>query len=90
MQQLPLMPLEPPAAQYPERIKSMWRLYGQRADRQCAQCLQLVRKPWGLQYYLKCRVVGVEGKTATDWRAGWPACGRFRERKRGSNEEQGV
>ena len=31
--------------------------------------------------YLKCRLFGITGGPATDWRANWPACGKYEAAK---------
>jgi len=79
-EQLPLAIDAPAIAPRPPRHREMIRLYGRCEGKQCRQCRHLVRTRWGLQHYLKCEVSGVTQSAATDWRAGWEACGRFEER----------
>jgi hypothetical protein len=76
---LPDMPA--PVAVRPRRHAEMIRLYGESPGCQCAQCRHLIRKRGDhAGHFLKCEFAGVTASAATDWRAKWPACGRFEER----------
>lgn len=44
----------------------------------CRECLFLQRVGRA-RTYLKCRGYNVTRSEATDWRAGWPACGAFQK-----------
>ena len=79
-EQLTLLGIEVPAAPTrPRRHGEMIRLYGECPGRQCAQCAHLVRRVHA-RVYLKCELAGVTASAATDWRAGWEACGKWEKR----------
>lgn len=64
----------------PERIGMMLRLYGQHVGERCGTCKHLlVHKPGQNRYY-KCAHHRLTCGPGTDWRTGWPACGRWEGR----------
>lgn len=68
----------------PRRHGEMIRLYGECLGERCAQCCHLVRKHGDhAGYFLKCEEAGITASAATDWRAGWPACGKWEDRSDG-------
>jgi hypothetical protein len=44
----------------------------------CRDCAHFIRKELGRTYF-KCGLFGNTGGSATDWRATWPACARFKK-----------
>ena len=46
----------------------------------CSQCVYFWRKKRA-NVYFKCRLAGNSDTPRTDWRARWPACGRFTPRE---------
>lgn len=91
MTQLPLLPdavadllsedLGRPAYGSGRRLADEWhaqllRWHGQRLDRTCRGCAHLIRHSRG-RTWLKCRAAGETGSAASDWRAGWQACGLY-------------
>ncbi len=61
---------------YPERLKVMHLMFGKREDETCKNCVHLIRYHQGASW-LKCDLTIQTGSNATDWRAGWTACGKF-------------
>lgn len=45
--------------------------------RTCKPCQFLIRVGHHDGAYLKCEKAGISSSEATDWRAGWPACGAY-------------
>jgi hypothetical protein len=62
----------------PKRIKAMYQLHGQVVGETCKRCQHLIAVQYGKKY-LKCDQSTMTHGAATDWRAGWPACGLFVE-----------
>ena len=65
----------------PRRIAEMHRVYGVGPlVTKCRTCryLQRYRKA-GRVSWMKCLRARVTASSATDWRAGWPACGLYVE-----------
>lgn len=46
----------------------------------CRDCTHLCRKSPGRRHVLKCELAYQSMSAASDWRAGWPACGKFEAR----------
>ena len=62
----------------PQRMGSMLRLYGPGpSGERCGTCAHLVRLSGYRRPYLKCALNRDTHGPATDWRAGWPACGKW-------------
>lgn len=55
----------------------MHTLFGRRDEQTCGQCALLLRRKSGKRTYLKCTLNRQSAGAATDWRASWPACGKF-------------
>lgn len=70
-----------PAAEpvYPERIRVMWRAYGRVPRVMCGSCAhyQRCQNDSGLKRWAKCDLSTQTHGEGTDWRARWPACGRW-------------
>ena len=65
----------------PLRISSMLRMYGRYEGECCWTCKHLtVNAQWHPYRYYKCDLFGLDTTASTDWRVGWPACGRWEER----------
>lgn len=47
----------------------------------CGGCDHLVAPQHGARRHFKCALFGSTRSEATDWRAKWPACGRFTPRE---------
>jgi hypothetical protein len=61
----------------PERMGWMFKLYGRHPGETCKTCAHLVRDHYRDKNYLKCNMTRQTRGPGTDWRAGWPACGRW-------------
>ena len=62
----------------PERIRAMHNMYGKTEDKVCRLCTHLLRYHAGSNW-LKCNISKMTSSVATDWKAGWPACGKYEE-----------
>lgn len=71
------MPEPKPA--YPERLRAMHKYFGQAEGHTCGTCAHLLVFEMGGRWF-KCGLAKHTGSVATDWRARWPACGRWKER----------
>jgi hypothetical protein len=58
-------------------ILTMHRMYGTSQPNTCQGCASFQRFQQGARWF-KCALVDSTGGAGTDWRANWPACGRFR------------
>lgn len=47
----------------------------------CAGCWHIRYFTGNTRTYIKCELYGVSSAESTDWRAKWPACGRFTKDK---------
>jgi hypothetical protein len=77
-QQPPLFGMPEPKPEYPQRAEDMWRVWGKADGRTCRHCTHLERYEQGTRW-LKCGLSTKTSSSATDWRAGWPACGKFED-----------
>lgn len=48
----------------------------------CKTCVKLIRRRWSSKVYLKCSLFVDSHGPATDWRAAYPACGKYEEESR--------
>lgn len=55
---------------------TMLRVYGEMAESRCKECSHLARLHYNHRV-LKCGKMNWTNSDATDWRAGWQACGLF-------------
>ena len=63
------------------RLSKMHTIYGKAPDGQtCKNCINLERFRPGRNTFLKCRLYGISSSEASDWRAKWPACGKYQPR----------
>ncbi len=62
----------------PERIRVMHGMYGRTEGKTCRHCIFLEHYKMGASW-LKCGRSKKTNSVATDWRAGWPACGLWEE-----------
>lgn len=60
----------------PERIRVMHIWFGTTEGETCKNCKHLIRHRMG-KSWLKCDLTLQTGGSATDWKAGWLACGKF-------------
>jgi hypothetical protein len=51
--------------------------YGIQEGEKCKNCICLKRFGRGKKVWSKCERATLDGHLATDWRAGWQACGKF-------------
>ena len=73
----PLLDLPSAGPAYPARLRTMLRAFGATPGRVCRECRHcLVNETHGGRYR-KCDLTIQTHGPGTDWRAGWPACGRF-------------
>jgi hypothetical protein len=63
----------------PKRIQQMHKGHGKREGVTCKTCRHLRRLDYHNSRYLKCDLTKITHGAATDWRAGWPACGKYEE-----------
>lgn len=70
---------------YLNTVGRMYERYGLALDecQTCGLCAFLVRQGGTAGRYLKCRKSRITRGPATDWRAGWRACGAFQEGRGG-------
>lgn len=61
--------------------KQLIAAYGETEGQKCKNCIHLIRKSWD-KVYLKCGLARQSNSMATDWRAKWPACGKFELEKK--------
>lgn len=65
----------------PVRIRAMYSVYGRDlAGRCCSDCRFFLRFKQSARWS-KCAKSKITGGAATDWRARWPACGLFEDKK---------
>ena|SRR3990167_2828085 len=64
----------------PDRLRMMHRLHGATAGTTCKKCRYLVLQGGVAGRFLKCAESVVTRGPGTDWRARWPACGKYEER----------
>ena len=62
----------------PRRIVVMHSMYGKADDRTCKTCKHLRRYKQSARW-MKCLKAKITGGSATDWKAGFPACGLYEE-----------
>jgi len=67
----------PRGPDYPERLLTMWRAFGRHNGRMCGSCRYFLRHREGKTSWAKCALTMQTQGTGTDWRARWPACGRW-------------
>ncbi|MEG2623512.1 MAG: hypothetical protein RSC06_11490 [Clostridia bacterium] len=58
------------------KIAAMHKAYGKDYYHKCDACCNLTRRRFGKTYF-KCVAYGESNCSATDWNAGFPACGLF-------------
>lgn len=62
------------------RVLKMLQKYGAGPDRAtCGTCQHFLRRTrYGKNgHFMKCLLFGDSKSESTDWRAGWPACGKY-------------
>lgn len=59
-------------------LRDMHRAYGTTPRQYCRTCTFLQRIERGTRW-MKCAKSHSTSSSATDWRAGWPACGLYQE-----------
>jgi hypothetical protein len=62
----------------PERIREMLKVYGTKEGKTCKTCKYLLRYYQSARW-MKCKKSYITGGNGTDWKAGWPACGKHEE-----------
>lgn len=67
----------PRGPDYPERVRVMWRAYGRTPAHRCGSCRFFLRHRGGDTRWAKCALTMQTQGPGTDWRAQWPACGRW-------------
>ena len=75
-----LFDLEPAESPLSAKIKEMHAVFGATPGRTCGHCIHLRRYRQGATWF-KCARANHTAGAATDWRARWPACGLYEERK---------
>ena len=61
----------------PKSLRQMHAAFGATVDQQCKNCKSFLRLNIHNKTYFKCARYKVTSGPATDWRAGWQACGKF-------------
>lgn len=65
----------------PPRILALRSVFGHGPDGiTCKNCAHLLRYHQGARW-MKCNLSKMTQSVASDWRAGWPACGKYEETK---------
>lgn len=67
----------------PVRIRQMHEAYGKTEGVTCKTCVHLIRYQMGASW-LKCELARQSSSAATDWRAKWPACGKYEKAESGA------
>jgi hypothetical protein len=63
-----------------DRIKKMHGVFGKGPDgKLCKTCAHLIRTGYKSRTYIKCDLNKITKGEATDWRAGYDACGKYEE-----------
>ncbi len=70
-----------PNPRLPERIRTMHRMYGVSWGHTCKHCRHCVLMQHHDRHYYKCELSRITHGPGTDWRCGWPACGRYEEQE---------
>jgi hypothetical protein len=70
----------------PLRIRAMHAAHGLRSAQKCKNCAFFQRHSQAATWF-KCAKSKITGGSATDWRANWPACGKFKPQE--TEETQG-
>lgn len=65
-----------------KQIGKMHRIYGVTEGETCKRCTYFIHVRPGQNTYRKCRVFGITGGPATDWKARYPACGKFEAKEK--------
>ena len=65
---------------YPERMNAMLRLYGRTEGRMCKSCRHFYARGGVRGTYYKCKLNRTTSGPGTDWRARYPACGKWEAR----------
>ena len=60
-------------------ILTMIALYGEQRGCTCRNCMHLNRYKHRSRTYIKCGLNRNTAGPATDWKASWPACRKYRE-----------
>lgn len=58
----------------------MYVLHGKTPGKTCRGCKHLLRFKQGAKWF-KCSLSKMTSSAATDWRASWPACGKYAEKE---------
>lgn len=66
-------------SQFPERLRAMHKMYGKAEGKTCKNCKYLLRFKMGGSW-MKCKLSNQTHGKATDWKAGWQACGKYEEK----------
>lgn len=71
----------------PQRIQTMHKMYGAAEGKQfCSGCEFFIRHKPSKTSYFKCTLTEMTHGAGTDWRANWPACGKFKTKE--TNDEK--
>ena len=62
----------------PFRIQQMLNIHGRMPGKTCKTCAHLQRYKQSARW-MKCDLTKITGGTGTDWKASWPACGKYEE-----------
>lgn len=57
----------------------MLAMYGKTEGKTCRRCVHLLRHRHSKKVFRKCEFSRKSCGSATDWKAGWPACGKYEE-----------
>lgn len=68
------------ASDLPKRIQQIRQMHGQRNEKICGDCVHFRALNGYAKTYYKCDLSKLSHGSGTDWRAHWPACGKWLER----------
>ena len=68
---------EADAIKVAKKIDKMHLLYGQVVGQLCRDCVHLASGNYHGTLYHKCSLYGMTHGPGTDWKLGYPACGKF-------------
>ena len=70
-----------PAERATLQIGKMHETYGITEGETCKNCVDFIHIRPGQNIYRKCKRFGISHGPATDWKASYPACGKFQENR---------
>lgn len=83
-----LFPLEeiPVVPVYSAGMNAMLKLYGRTEGKLCRSCVHFTKQGGVAGTYYKCKLNRITSGPGTDWRARYPACGKWEPAHQGQGE----